>query len=77
LEDTLDGLSLLKESLLETGDVNVIEKCARDSQQALSKWLALVPDDDIVAVDSLIQQVRGADQDRDGKLNKFELGRLS
>ena len=39
-------------------------------------WLALVPEGDVQAADSLFKAVRAADADRNGKLDDRELAEL-
>lgn len=75
LEDTLNRLKYLKDAI-ESGDAAAVEKCARSCQQAINGWFSLVPTSDVSSVDKLIGDIRAADQDRNGKLNKLELDTL-
>ena len=45
--------------------------------KAMKLWLSYVPPADVAKVDALLQAVRVADTDRNGKLSDAELGALS
>lgn len=76
IQNALDALVVLKCSI-DSGDPNVVEQNARNAQQALTRWFALVPTNDVAKVEALIQDVRAADKDRDGKLSIIEMQDLS
>eukprot|EP00545_Synedropsis_sp_CCMP1620_P005764 CAMPEP_0119017830 /NCGR_PEP_ID=MMETSP1176-20130426/17823_1 /TAXON_ID=265551 /ORGANISM="Synedropsis recta cf, Strain CCMP1620" /LENGTH=237 /DNA_ID=CAMNT_0006971673 /DNA_START=112 /DNA_END=825 /DNA_ORIENTATION=- len=53
-----------------------IERCAREAQRSLAAWLDRIPDEQVRTVAKLIEDVRGADNDRYGWLNGRELKAL-
>mmetsp|Transcript_11358 Transcript_11358/g.17496 ORF Transcript_11358/g.17496 Transcript_11358/m.17496 type:complete len:259 (-) Transcript_11358:265-1041(-) len=76
LQRTMRNLENLKEALADE-DAQGIADYAKDSQIALASWFALVPENDILAVEDLFVNVKKADLNRDGRISDDEMGSLT
>ena len=73
-EETLAGLEDLKKALQPaTPEAEVVLSSVVSAQQALARWLELVPADDVLAADRVFRASRAADTDKNGKVSATEL----
>ena len=78
LDSTMKYLENLKNTLAIAGsDPMVVENLAKSAQYSLASWFALVPQEDVKAVEELFQNVKKADINRDGRLSNEEIVFLS
>jgi hypothetical protein len=78
LERTMKNLENLKSVLAIGGsDAGTVQDFAQCSQGALASWFAMIPDQDVKAVEALFVNVKKADVNRDGRLTDDELVFLS
>ena len=77
-DDIIGGMRSLKDALdVEPPDPAALKASADVAVKAMKLWLSYVPPADVAKVDALLQAVRVADTDRNGKLSDVELGALS
>ena len=77
-DDVIGGMRALKDALdVEPPDPAALKASADVAVKAMKLWLSYVPPADVAKVDALLQAVRVADTDRNGKLSDAELGALS
>jgi hypothetical protein len=78
LEQTMKNLENLKSVLAIGGsDTGTVQDFAKYSQSALASWFAMIPEQDVKAVEALFVNVKKADVNRDGRLTDDELVFLS
>ena len=58
-------------------DASLVSSAVSSAKRNMAAWLSLVPEADLVAVDSLFRDVRAADTNQDGKLDEAELRSLT
>lgn len=58
-------------------DASLVSSAVSSAKRNMAAWLSLVPEADLVAVDSLFRAVRAADTNQDGKLDEAELRSLT
>lgn len=78
MESTLQSLEKLKQALSE--DINnddLVINSAQAASDYLQKWFDMIPSKDLDDVDQLFKSTRGADANRDGKLDTKELATLT
>jgi hypothetical protein len=78
LEQTMKNLENLKSVLAIGGsDADTVKDFATYAQAALASWFAMIPSQDVTAVEALFVNVKKADVNRDGRLSDDELVFLS
>mmetsp|Transcript_9960 Transcript_9960/g.12556 ORF Transcript_9960/g.12556 Transcript_9960/m.12556 type:complete len:282 (+) Transcript_9960:1-846(+) len=78
IDSALKSLESLKRNLKDSSIANeeTLMRDVDDAQRSISAWFAMVPSEDIAAVDNLFRVTRMADANRDGKLDAVELSTL-
>jgi len=79
LENTMKNLESLKLALADSGNNNAdtVEDLAKSSQSSLQLFFAMIPDQDVKAVEELFVHVQKADINGDGRLSDDEITSLS
>ena len=82
IDSALKSLESLKNTLKKVGatssamDENTLMNDVDSAQKSIKAWFAMVPSQDMDDVDNLFRITRGADVNRDGKLDASELATL-
>lgn len=79
LVNTMENLTNLKNTLADKGGVDAIavQDLAKASQSSLQSYFAMIPEEDVKAMETLFESVRKADTNRDGILTSDEIIYLS
>ena len=77
MEDTLQALANCRDAVSAAApDAEAVASSASAARSGITRWLSLVPKEDVTRVDALYRAVRAADANRDGQLDKAELTTL-
>lgn len=82
IDSTLKSLESVKNTLKRVSttaasvDEDILMNDIGSAQKSIKAWFAMVPTQDVDAVENLFRMTRGADANRDGKLDASELATL-
>ena len=79
LEDTMKNLETLKKALANSASSSpdTVNDLARAAQGSIQSFFAMIPEKDVKAAEELLEHVKKADVDGDGRLSDEEIIYLS